>query len=169
MSEAVAGIVFNKNFTQILLIHRRDIPVWALPGGGIDSGETPEEAICREMWEETGLRVKVSRKVAIYEPRNKLAKRTHLFECIPICGHLEEKGEEVDDVAFFAIDHLPELPPPYYHWITDALKRESTVLHQKIEGASYLVLLKFLFLRPILVLRFLLSRMGLHYNTKHKK
>ena len=34
---------------------------WTLPGGGLEAGETPAEAAVREVWEETGLRVKVVR------------------------------------------------------------------------------------------------------------
>jgi 8-oxo-dGTP pyrophosphatase MutT (NUDIX family) len=40
--ESVACILFNNS--KILLIKRRDIPVWVLPGGGIDQGESPETA-----------------------------------------------------------------------------------------------------------------------------
>src|SRR5690606_37396207 len=33
------------------------VPIWFTPGGGLDPGESFEEAACRELWEETGLRV----------------------------------------------------------------------------------------------------------------
>ena len=39
---------------KVILVKRRDCPVWVLPGGKIDDGETPEEAIIRETKEETG-------------------------------------------------------------------------------------------------------------------
>ncbi len=32
-----------------------DMPAWQMPQGGIDKGETPEEAALRELWEETGI------------------------------------------------------------------------------------------------------------------
>lgn len=38
---------------------------WTLPGGGLDFGEDPEDAVVREFMEETGLVVKVDRLVCI--------------------------------------------------------------------------------------------------------
>ena len=41
--KAVYGIVWKDNKSSVLLVQRRDLPVWVLPGGGLDEGETPEE------------------------------------------------------------------------------------------------------------------------------
>jgi len=44
--------------------HRGDLHYYTFPGGGVDAGESHEEAAIREMLEETGLHVKIQRKVA---------------------------------------------------------------------------------------------------------
>ena len=68
MTEFTLGafaIIFDEN-ERVLLSHRRDIDAWNLPGGGVESGETPVEAVIREVTEETGLEVAVDRLVGVY-------------------------------------------------------------------------------------------------------
>lgn len=157
--EAVYGVVFNAQRTEVLLIQRRDIPVWVLPGGGRERGETAEAGALREMQEESGFEVVSVRKVAEYLPVNKLTQLSHLFEC-RIVGGEAQVGPETKAVRFFPLNALPKLlPPPYESWIQDAAKNHPQVLRKKIEGVSYWVLLKQLFLHPILVSRYLLSKL----------
>ncbi len=165
MSESVAAIVFDSTRSKVLLVKRRDIPVWVLPGGGIDDGETPEEAALRECAEETGFHVLIARKIAVYEPRNRLARRTHFYEC-KIEGGAATIGSESQEVCFFPLNELPPLlSPPYPYWIRDAQKNTGETLHKEVEGVSYWIFLKLLIQHPILVFRFVLTRMGIHINS----
>lgn len=160
--ESVACILFKDS--KILLIKRRDIPVWVLPGGGIDPGETPEKAACREMEEETGYRVQIVRKIAEYTPTNRLSKLTHFYE-VQVLEGAPRIGAETQDIQFFEIDHFPLLPPPYRHWIADAALRHPFLIKKNVEGVNYRTLLKLLFQHPILVGRFLLTKCGIHINA----
>ncbi|WP_228547107.1 NUDIX hydrolase [Candidatus Neptunochlamydia vexilliferae] len=162
-AESVNGIVFSKDRKEVLLIKRRDVPVWVLPGGGIDPGESPEEAVVREMEEETGCSAKIIRKVAEYTPICRLARFTHFFEC-KMMGS-PKATDETQGAAFFPLDALPEMPPPYAEWIADAAGNSSDMVRKKIKSVTYGNLFKHLIRHPILVFRFLLSRVGLHWNS----
>jgi 8-oxo-dGTP diphosphatase len=55
----VAGVVVSRG--EVLLIRRGREPLlgsWSLPGGALELGETMAEGVEREVWEETGLRVR---------------------------------------------------------------------------------------------------------------
>lgn len=164
MQNAVACILFSDDRRSVLLIQRRDIPVWVLPGGGIDPSETPEAAVLREMREETGLDTRISRKIALYSPKNRLSAPTHFFEVTKISGSCQ-RGSETQDLKFFPLDALPRrLAPPYAYWIADALQNSPELIQKPVEGTSYWVLVKLLLLHPLLVGRFLLTKLGLHWN-----
>lgn len=66
-----SAIIFDEN-KLVLLTRRTDNGQWCLPGGGIDSGESAAEACIREVWEETGLHVRVKRLVGVYSNPNQL-------------------------------------------------------------------------------------------------
>lgn len=162
--KSIAGVLFSEDRTHVLLILRRDVPVWVLPGGGVDSGETPEEALVREILEETGLCVKIRRCVGAYLPINRLSRPTLLYECESLSGELSTSSE-TRAVRFWPIDHLPPLPPPYEEWISDALAN-GPMLEKHLTSVTYARLLKEALLHPLLVVRFLLSRLGIPINSK---
>ncbi|MBI2810117.1 MAG: NUDIX domain-containing protein [Candidatus Melainabacteria bacterium] len=163
LRQAVYGLVFDDARQKVLLTKRRDIPVWVIPGGGLEKDETPEKGAIREVLEETGYKVEIVRKVAEYLPVNKMTLFSHLFECRVVSGSAVLTSE-TKDIQFFDLDQLPELPPPYAGWIADSAANHPTVLRKKIVGVTYWVLIKMLFKHPILVGRYLLTKLGIHIN-----
>lgn len=148
----------------MLLIQRRDVPVWVLPGGGIEPSETPEQAVLREILEETGFSVKINRLVGRYFPINRLTKKTLLFECSILSG-IASSSSETLNVEFFSLKELPKLiPPPFREWIADGLI-QAPPIEKQLTSVTYPVLLKNFILHPILVIRFLLARLGLAINS----
>lgn len=148
-SQAIQGVVFSEDRKEILLIKRRDIPVWVLPGGGLDPGETPEHGVIREILEETGCSVQILRKVGEYLPVNQMTKFTHLFECQVLEG-TPQPTDESSESRFFPLTNLPLMPPPYRSWIQDAEKNLPDLIRKKIAGVNYFVLLKLFLMHPIL-------------------
>jgi len=59
---------------RILMVHKTDNNLWALPGGGMDLGESIADAAVRETKEETGVDIEVTGLVGVYtNPRHVLA------------------------------------------------------------------------------------------------
>jgi 8-oxo-dGTP diphosphatase len=164
--QAVYGILFDKAKENVLLVKRRDIPVWVLPGGGLDLNESPEEGVLREVEEECGCKVSIVRKIAEYLPVNNLTQKTHFFECSIIEGS-PKANEEAKEVLFFPLNDLPKkLAPPFPLWIQDALKTEEKLIVKPTEGVTYLILIKLLIRHPILIIRYLLTKLNIRFNSK---
>ncbi len=59
---------------RILMVHKTDNDLWALPGGGMDLGESIADAAVRETKEETGIDIEVTGLIGVYtNPRHVLA------------------------------------------------------------------------------------------------
>jgi len=69
-----AGIVLIKdNKVALIERHRAGLDYFVFPGGGMDEGETPEQAAIRETMEELGIEVRIKQKVAEIQ----LGKKSH--------------------------------------------------------------------------------------------
>jgi ADP-ribose pyrophosphatase YjhB (NUDIX family) len=66
---SVTAIVPNER-DELLLVHKTDNDLWALPGGAMDLGESMAETVVREVKEETGIDVAVTGVVGIYTNPN---------------------------------------------------------------------------------------------------
>jgi ADP-ribose pyrophosphatase YjhB (NUDIX family) len=67
-----SAVLFGNDRQTVLLTRRSDNGQWCLPGGMIDSGESVAEGCEREVFEETGLKVRVVRLTGIYSNPNRL-------------------------------------------------------------------------------------------------
>lgn len=65
---SVVALVMDNG--RVLMIHRTDNDLWALPGGGHDPGESISDTVIREVREETGYDVKVEKLTGIYTNPN---------------------------------------------------------------------------------------------------
>jgi 8-oxo-dGTP diphosphatase len=111
---ATAIIPFPQN--KILLIKRRTVPFrgyWALPGGRVDSGETVEQTIVREVKEETGLDVAVMRKIGDYHEQGvqdgvEYDYYPACFVVRPVGGEIKKQESEIEEIKLFSLSKVPE-------------------------------------------------------------
>jgi 8-oxo-dGTP pyrophosphatase MutT (NUDIX family) len=165
MKASAIVIIFSADHSSVLLIKRRDVPVWVLPGGGIESGETAPAAAIREAFEETGFQVHIERAVAEYEPINRLASKTYTYACHTI-GGAPSTGDETRAVQFFPIDQLPRsFFFIHREWLNDALLGETELICRPLSQVTYWNLALYFCKHPVHVVRMLLSRLGIPINT----
>ena len=111
---ATAVIEFSPQ--MILLIKRDTVPFkgyWALPGGRAEPGETVEQAIVREVKEETGLDVAIVRKIGEYHEQG--IQSGVDYDYYPACflvkavgGELKRQEREIQEIQLFSFEDIPE-------------------------------------------------------------
>lgn len=117
---------------RLLLIHKIDNGYWALPGGGMDLGESIAEAAMREALEETGVSIEITGLVGIYtDPGHVMAYddgevRQEFSVCFhgsPVGGAAKEDGTETKAVEWVEVERIADLAihDSMRHRITDAL------------------------------------------------
>ncbi|MBC6973312.1 NUDIX domain-containing protein [Bacillus sp. Xin] len=114
---SVAAVI--KNELGEILFQYPGGKFWSLPAGAIEPGETPEEAVVREVWEETGLRVQIKGIKGVYGGED--FRHTYsngdqveyivvVFECE---GELTAIDGESLKLQYFSAYKRPKLALPY--------------------------------------------------------
>jgi len=106
MNISTGGLLVD-GIDKILLIQRNDSRTWAIPGGAMEAGELPTDAVAREVREETGLLVMPVRLVAVHYLHHKPAPFLGMtFRCIQRGGELET-SDETPQVGFVKVIDMP--------------------------------------------------------------
>lgn len=145
---AVDAVVFgytSKEGLSVLLIKRDIMPFknsWALPGGLVAEAETLEEAVQRELKEETGININYLEQLYSFgkpdrDPRNRVISITYYGLVKPDAFELKADTDAAD-VSWFNIKKLPQLAFDHTDIITVAHERLKSKMQYQPVGFELL-------------------------------
>lgn len=116
---SVSAVVWRESPAgrELLLMRRSDNGHWGLPGGYVEAGESVSEAVAREVFEETGVRIAVGRLIGVYsDPARQVieygpGRRVHAvnlcFEGRPVGQGEPTTPHETLELGYFPPEALP--------------------------------------------------------------
>ena len=127
----VAVLVRNQS-GQIMLERRKDCGMWCVPGGRIEPGESIKQTAIREILEETGFQVRITRLLGVYSgPGDRIVRYPdNVFQSVDILIEAEivsgksAISSESEEIKFFSLAELPdisEIIPPARQVIDDII------------------------------------------------
>jgi ADP-ribose pyrophosphatase YjhB (NUDIX family) len=134
---------------RVLLIRRGKEPLkgrWVVPGGTVELGETLEEAVAREVLEETGIEVRPRDVLLVFDRilKDEVGVQYHYVIVDYVCDYAGGRlraGSDAQDAAFVAPEDLPsyDLPDKALELVQEAFRRvEDTACGRPSEGSRIL-------------------------------
>ena len=125
---------------RLLVARRADTGLWCIPGGATEVGESASAAAEREAWEETGLRVRATRLLALYD--NRLftipSPETHMyhavFQCELVGGQLTTSRETTE---LRWVDEAEAATLPKFRGHVDKVPMAFRLYHAPTAGAVF--------------------------------
>jgi mutator protein MutT len=126
--EAAAAVVLDDTGRVLLIKESYGRERWGFPGGALEPGEAPEEAVVREAREETGVEIRVDSLVGVFAVAESRVS-VHVFRSSIVSGTpAVPAGGEIADVRWWRPDALPwPQTNALYHALPDALAGRSNV------------------------------------------
>jgi ADP-ribose pyrophosphatase YjhB (NUDIX family) len=120
------AVIFDEN-SRILLVrstYQRFHP-WGLPGGSLEYSERPEDAVLREVREETGLETEIERLLLVntWSP-----DKVGLYYLCRITGGTFHLSEEVSQADYFSPHDLPDVRP----WDVDLIRQLYKIMEYEL-------------------------------------
>ena len=123
------SIAVHDGQERVLLVRHSEGGVWLLPGGAIEPTEVPADAAVREMFEETGLLVRLTRLVGVfggpefvvhYRNGDRTSYVMAVFEAESTAGAEHPDGAEVLEIRFVTESEAAALPKAA--WVPEVLE-----------------------------------------------
>ena len=104
-----AAVIFNdkKELLLVKLTYQRFHP-WGLPGGSLNYGEVPEDAVIREVREEMSLKVEIDKFLFV---KTWAPDRVGMYYLCCIADGKFQPSDEVSEFGYFSLDNLPDVCP----------------------------------------------------------
>ncbi len=109
-----AGILIHDGKILLVRHEKNDKSYWLIPGGGVDFGESVEQAVVREYQEEVGLPIKVGPMVLVHDsiPPNKHRQVLNIYFMVE-AEHFNIQVTQdavLRDAAFYSLDEFAKMP-----------------------------------------------------------
>ncbi|MGC9516720.1 MAG: NUDIX hydrolase [Methanomicrobiales archaeon] len=106
-------VIITDDEGKILIIkrssHSKTNPgKWELPGGKVDQGESFDQALLREVYEETGLKISLDHVVGVSEQNLHIIRAVHIIMAGKVTGGELNLSSEHDGYAWVYIDNLSQ-------------------------------------------------------------
>lgn len=118
MTLGVRGVVHDAANRSVFLIRHTYVPGWQLPGGGVETGETMEEALRRELAEEGNIECTGDPVLKSIHFNRQASRRDHVaLYLIESFTQTAPKAadHEIAEAGFFPLDALPDQTTPATH------------------------------------------------------
>jgi ADP-ribose pyrophosphatase YjhB (NUDIX family) len=115
MTLGVRGLVYDRARNAVFLIRHTYVPGWQLPGGGVETGETLETALRRELIEEGNIELAGPPILRSMHFNRQASRRDHvgLFLITDFRQTSPKAADhEIAEAGFFPLDALPEFTTP---------------------------------------------------------
>lgn len=111
----VRGLVHDADRNAVFLIRHTYVPGWQLPGGGVEVGETANEALARELFEEGNIELSGSPVLKSIHFNRQASRRDHVaLYLVEDYRQAAPKlpDREIAEAGFFPLDRLPDHTTP---------------------------------------------------------